>query len=247
MLVKLLSIINNSVAIGSVQHVVPIILALGLAVLFIRYSNKNLNKFQKLKAVHVLACLISLTVVVFHIYRIKFDSYNFKTDLPLYLCSLMAVIIPLFTYYRKYWMFEILLFWIIGGTLQGVVTPDIAVGFPSFDYFRYWVVHLGLLSVIFYFVFVLDFRPKLKSVIKSFLALQVYVILMIALNFLLDANYFYLNEKPKSASLLDYFGEWPYYILVGQLIIIPLFLLIYLPFYFSKKKKTIEQITDSYL
>lgn len=247
MLVKLLSIINNSVAIGSVQHVVPIILALGLAVLFIRYSNKNLNKFQKQKAVHVLACLISLTVVVFHIYRIKFDSYNFKTDLPLYLCSLMAVIIPLFTYYRKYWMFEILLFWIIGGTLQGVVTPDIAVGFPSFDYFRYWVVHLGLLSVIFYFVFVLDFRPKLKSVIKSFLALQVYVILMIALNFLLDANYFYLNEKPKSASLLDYFGEWPYYILVGQLIIIPLFLLIYLPFYFSKKKKTIEQITDSYL
>jgi hypothetical integral membrane protein (TIGR02206 family) len=239
MLMLLLTIVNNSVAIGSFQHIIPIILAFGLAIVFIRYSNKNFNLSQKNNAVHVYACLISLTVIIFHIYRVLYDSYNFRTDLPLYLCSLMAVIVPVFTYFRKYWMFEILVFWIIGGTLQGVITPDIAVGFPSFDYFRYWVVHLGLLSVIFYFVFVFGFKPKLKSVFKSFLALQVYVILMIVLNFLLDANYFYLNEKPKSASLLDYFGEWPYYILVGQLIIIPLFLTIYLPFHISNLRNKI--------
>ena len=79
-------------------------------------------------------------------------------------------------------------------------------------------------------------KPKLKSVVKSILALQVYVVVMMMLNYILDANYFYLNEKPKSASLLDYFGEWPYYILVGQLIIIPLFLIIYLPFYLSERR-----------
>ncbi len=133
-------------------------------------------------------------------------------------------------------MFEILVFWIIGGTLQGVLTPDISVGFPSFDYFRYWTVHLGLLSVIFYFIFVFKMKPKLKSVFKSFLALQLYIVLTMALNYSLDANYFYLNEKPVSASLLDYFGEWPYYLLVVQLIIIPLFLIIYLPFYFAERK-----------
>jgi uncharacterized membrane protein YwaF len=60
---------------------------------------------------------------------------------------------------------------------------------------------------------------------------------MIGLNFLLDANYSYLNEKPKSASVLDLFGEWPYYILVVQLIVIPLFLIIYLPFFFTGRNK----------
>jgi hypothetical integral membrane protein (TIGR02206 family) len=133
-------------------------------------------------------------------------------------------------------MYEILLFWIIAGTLQGVITPDISDGFPTFDFFRYWVVHLGLLMIIFYATIVFEMRPIFKSVIKSILALQLYVVLMVLINALLDSNYFYLNRKPQSASLLDYFGEWPYYIIVTQLILIPYFLIIYLPFYLSSKK-----------
>ena len=238
MLFLKLLIILQSVTIGSLQHILPILIAVIFTVWFIKYSNRNFNKNQKEKAVHVLGCFVSITIISFHLYRIFFDNYNFKTDLPLYLCSLMSVIIPVFTYYRKYWMFEILVFWIVGGTLQAVITPDITDGFPSFNYFRYWVVHLGLLSVIFYFIFVFKMKPKLKSVFKSFLALQVYIVLMIILNYILNANYFYLNEKPKSASLLDYFGEWPYYLLIVQLIIIPLFMLIYLPFYLTRKRAT---------
>ena len=164
-----------------------------------------------------------------------YGAYDYRTDLPLYLCSLLGILIPIYTYYRNYWMFEILVFWIIAGTLQGVITPDIAEGAPSLDYFRYWIVHLGLLVVIFYSIFVFQLKPQFKSVFKSFFALQVYVVVMIGVNYLLDANYFYLNRKPESASVLDYFGEWPYYILVCQLIIIPLFLMIYVPFYFRRK------------
>lgn len=234
MFLSLLSIVQTKVAIGSLAHLLPIILAIGFTTYLIKYSSQNFNQIQKQKVVHYLGWFVSVTLISFHGYRMFFDNYNFKTDLPLYLCSLMALLIPIFTYYRKYWMFEILVFWIIGGTFQAVITPDITNGFPSFDYFRYWIVHLGLLSIIFYFIFELKMKPTLKSVFKSFLALQEYVVLMVGINYLLDANYFYLNEKPKSASLLDYFGEWPYYILVVQLILIPLFLVIYLPFRLKK-------------
>lgn len=227
----------NRVVIGSKQHMLPIVFAVLFAVLFIKYAKRNLNQKQQNRAIHIFACVISLVVVGFHMHKISLGSYNITTDLPLYLCSLLGLVIPVFTYYRKYWMYEVLLFWIIGGTLQAVLTPDIALGFPSFDYFRYWVVHLGLLIVIFYVTYVLNMQPKLKSVFKSFFALQLYVIIMIAVNYMLDANYFYLNEKPQSASLLDYFGGWPWYILVGQIIIIPLFLLIYLPFYLAKNNQ----------
>lgn len=230
----MLCIVQTKVTIGSLLHIIPILFALGFTIYFVKYSNKNFSLLQKQKAAHFLGWSVSATLISFHLYHIIFEDYNFKTDLPLYLCSLLALVIPIFTYYRKYWMFEILVFWIIGGTIQGVLTPDISKGFPSFDYFRYWMVHLGLLSIIFYFIFVFKMKPTLRSVFKSFLALQVYVVLMVGLNYVLDANYFYLNQKPKSASLLDYFGEWPYYILVGQLIIIPLFLLIYLPFRLKK-------------
>jgi hypothetical integral membrane protein (TIGR02206 family) len=212
---------------------------IGLAILFscfvIKYAKQSSSQKIKHLFFNGLALVISFSVISFHLYHICFESYDIKADLPLYLCSLIALLIPIFSYFRKYWMFEILVFWIIAGTLQGVITPDIAIGFPSMDYFRYWIVHLGLLSIIFYAVFVFDMRPRFKSVFISFFALQLYVVLMVFINFLLDANYFYLNEKPKSTSLLDCFGDWPYYILITQLIIIPLFLFIYLAFYLSSK------------
>ena len=164
----LVTIAQSSVEIGSVQQWCPIIFATVVTILLIKYAKRNFNSLQKRKAVHFIGWFVSITIIGFHTYRMCFDTYNFKTDLPLYLCSLMALLIPIFTYYRKYWMFEILVFWIIGGTLQGVITPDITAGFLSFDYFRYWIAHLGLLSIIFYFIFVFKMKPKLKSVFKSF-------------------------------------------------------------------------------
>ncbi|MCF7561106.1 TIGR02206 family membrane protein [Sabulilitoribacter multivorans] len=227
----------NRAAIGSLQHIIPVGLAVLFCVIFIKYSKAKLNKRQQEKSLHRFACFISIVVFGFHLYKISLGTYNISTDLPLYLCSLMGLVIPIFTYYRKLWMYEILLFWIIAGTLQAVLTPDISVGFPSFDYFRYWVVHLGLLTVIFYATIVLKMKPTFKSVFKSFFALQLYVIFMVIINYVLNANYFYLNQKPQSASILDYFGEWPWYIIVVQIIIIPYFLLIYTPFYFVERNR----------
>lgn len=231
--------ILERVTFGSLQHLLPITIALVFAVFFIRYSRTTLSRIQQAIALNVLGIFVSLVIVVFHGYHIITDNYDFKTDLPLYLCSFMALIIPVFTYYRKYWMYEILLFWIIAGTSQGVITPDIADGFPAFDYFRYWIVHLGLLIIIFYTTFVFNMRPKLKSVFKSILVLLLYMVVMMILNNVLGANYSYLNYKPESASVLDYLGEWPWYLIQVILLLLPYFLLIYLFFQIGKKNKKI--------
>lgn len=229
---------SERVQIGSLEHLLPIIMAIFGGFLFITYSKKYTHIKQQQLRLNMLAIFVSLTVVIFHCYKISLGNYQVSTDLPLYLCSLLAIIIPIFTYFRKFWMYEILVFWIIAGTLQGVITPDISEGFPSYDYFRYWVVHLGLLTIIFYATYVFNMRPKFKSIFKSFFALQVYVVFMVIINWILNANYFYLNEKPQSTSVLDYFGEWPWYIIIVQLIIIPYFMVIYLPFYLVSQNKT---------
>lgn len=221
---------------GSAGHLLPIGITLVVSVFLIFYAKTKLTTIRKQQVFQVLGVFVSLTVVLFHAHKISLGDYLVSRDLPLFLCSFLALIIPIFTYGRKYWMYEILLFWIIAGTLQGVITPDIAVGFPSLDYFRYWIVHLGLLTIIFYATFVLNMRPEFKSVVKSFLALQLYVATIMVINYVLNSNYFYLNRKPESASALDYLGEYPYYLLAVEVILIPFFLLIYLPFYLTQKK-----------
>lgn len=220
----------------SAEHLVPIVLVVSITVLLLRYA-KGVSVKEQRRLVHYIALFISVSVVTFHVYCALTTAYNIRTDLPLYLCSFLGILIPVYTYYLKYWMFEVVVFWIIAGTIQGVITPDIAEGFPSLDYFRYWIVYLGLLTVVCYSILVLGFRPKFKSIFKSFFALQIYIVIMVAVNYSLDANYFYLNRKPESASVLDYLGDWPYYIITAQLVIIPLFMLIYLPFYRAEVNK----------
>ena len=136
-------------------------------------------------------------------------------------------------------MYEILMFWVLAGTIQAVVTPDVADGFPTFNFIRYWVVHLGLILIMFYATYVLNMRPTFKSVFKSFGALQIYVVSMFTINYLLGSNYFYLNRKPEAATLLDLFGDWPVYLLVTELVILPFFFMIY--FAFRSRKKSILQ------
>ena len=68
---------------------------------------------------------------------------------------------------------------------------------------------------------------------------------MMLLNMILGANYSYLSHKPESASLLDYFHKWPFYIIEVELIVIPYMLLIYLPFYYeNKRKKKIGKLNE---
>jgi len=217
----------DRVSIGSLEHIIPIVIAIVVSIFLINYSKRQFSLKQKQTLLHATGVCVSLTIIIFHLYHIIIGAYNFKTDLPLFLCSFMALIIPIFTYYRKYWMYEILLFWIIAGTSQAVITPDIPEGFPSLNYFRYWIIHLGLLFVIFYATFVFGMRPVLKSIFKSVVALMLYMVLMIFANYMLDANYSYLNYKPESASVLDYLGEWPWYLIQGTFLIIPYFLIIY--------------------
>ena len=228
--------LSQRVLFGSLEHILPIVIAVIVTIVLIRFA-LNQNTINQNKIFKYLGVFVSGFIAVFHLYQICFGYYDVTSDLPLFLCSFMALFIFIFTTSRRFWLFEILLFWIILGTSQGVITPDIEVGFPSFDYFRYWIVHLGLLTIICYAIVVLKMKPKLKSVFKSFLVLQLYMVVLMVINYFLEANYSYLNKKPISGSVLDYLGDWPYYIIKVQLILVPAFMLIYFPFYIVSRKK----------
>lgn len=129
---------TQRVAIGSLEHLIPITLAFVFSFLLIFKANKSRNKFYD-RIFELTGVLMSLTVIAYHLNQMICCDYSVRKDLPLYLCSLLALIIPFYVFLRKYWMFEILLFWVIAGTLNAVITPDISEGFPSLDYFRYWV------------------------------------------------------------------------------------------------------------
>ena len=217
------------------QHILISAIVIVFGTILIFWAKKQSEQIQFLTG-NIIASSISLTVIFGSILNSYKPDFNYQEDLPLHLCSFLALVIPVLSYTRKYIYYEIFFFLILAGTLQSLITPS-DYNFLNFTFFRYWLVHSGLVLFMLYATFVYKMRPTIKSVFKSFIGMQFYVILMFLINYLLGSNYFYTNRKPEATTLLDVFGEWPQYIFVVELIVIPFFLLIYFPFYLTRKKE----------
>lgn len=217
------------------QHILISAIVIVFGTILIFWAKKQSEQIQFLTG-NIIASSISLTVIFGSILNIYKPDFNYQEDLPLHLCSFLALVIPVLSFTRKYIYYEIFFFLILAGTLQSLITPS-DYNFLNFNFFRYWFVHSGLVLFMFYATFVYKMRPTIKSVFKSFIGMQFYMVLMFLINHLLGSNYFYTNRKPDATTLLDVFGEWPQYIFVVELIVIPFFLLIYFPFYLTRKKE----------
>ncbi|EQA44009.1 TIGR02206-like family protein [Leptospira broomii serovar Hurstbridge str. 5399] len=136
-------------------------------------------------------------------------------------------------------MAELSYFWVLAGSINGVVTPDLRVSFPHLYFFIFFIAHSGLVIGALYAVFGLKLYPRKWAVPRVILLSQLYFLSALIIDFLFRANYGYLMEKPNSPSLIDHLGVWPIYLINMQLIGSVLFCILYLPFYF--KNKTNEQ------
>ncbi|MFT4761428.1 MAG: putative integral membrane protein (TIGR02206 family) [Paraglaciecola sp.] len=91
-----------------------------------------------------------------------------------------------------------------------------------------------------YITVVFKMYPTFKSLWKSFLAANFYLVFVYIMNVLLGSNYAYLLGKPPVASALDLMGPYPWYILTGQAVAAVLFILVWLPVrIFGNRKNSI--------
>ena len=225
---------NNGFTPFSMQHLLVLLFFICFGAILIICTKKQKERTQT-KIGNILAFSIFFTVLLGTVLNMFKDDFNYQEDLPLHLCSLLAILIPSLSLTKKFLYFEIYFFLILAGTFQSIITPD-EYNYLNFSFFRYWFVHAGLIIFMLFAVFIYKMRPTIRSVWKSFLAMQVYLLFTYVVNYFLRSNYFYTNRKPKAATLLDFFGEWPQYVFVVELLTIPFFLLIYAPFYFTRKK-----------
>ena len=225
---------NSNFTPFTLQHLGVALFFICIGTALILWAQKQ-NEKTKTRTGNLFAFSIAITIIFGTFLKIYKGEFNYQEDLPLHLCSFLGLTAPILSITKKLVYYEVFFFLVLAGTLQSVITPD-EYNYLNFPFFRYWFVHAGLVIFMMYATFVYKMKPTLKSVGKSFLGMQVYMLFMFVLNYFLGSNYFYTNRKPDAATLLDLFGDWPQYVFVVELIVIPYFLLIYLPFYLTRKK-----------
>jgi hypothetical integral membrane protein (TIGR02206 family) len=119
----------------------------------------------------------------------------------------------------------------LGGTLQALLTPDLAVGFPDLRFLIFFGLHGGVIVSVLFFTFGLRMRPWPSSIPRVVAWSSVYLAAAIAVNAIFGTNFGYLSAKPAQPSLLDLLPPWPYYI--GGMILLgfAFIILFYLPFW----------------
>jgi hypothetical integral membrane protein (TIGR02206 family) len=181
-----------------------------------------------------------LNYIAYVIYRISAGYWEIRYDLPMEFCnwSMIVTALALFTHNRL--CAELSYFWVMAGSINGVITPDLQVSFPHIYFFIFFIAHSGLVLGSLYIVFGLKLYPRSWAILRAVIYGQIYFFTAFLINSIFGGNYGYTMNKPNAASLMDHFGPWPYYLFVLQFLGVIIFSILYIPFFFYNRDKEIK-------
>jgi hypothetical integral membrane protein (TIGR02206 family) len=159
-------------------------------------------------------------------------DYSLEFDLPLHLTDAAAVVAALALWSRRQLLFELTYFWGLSASVQAVLTPALSgdEGPSTFLFWNYFITHSGVVVGALFLAAGLGLTPRRGAVGRVLLATAAWASVAAIGNAITGGNYMFLSEKPQTASLLDYMGPWPWYIISSALLALALFKLLDLPF-----------------
>jgi hypothetical integral membrane protein (TIGR02206 family) len=185
---------------------------------------------------------VSLFVVVllnesaWFMYRHTAGGVEVVDNLPLHLCdmSVFIMLITLATGNRR--VAELSYYAGVTGALIAVVVPAISeTGSIRFiAEIRYFLTHIALVGVGFYFTFGRGYHPRFGAVVRSCVAVHLYALLITPINIYLGTNYFFTLSAPKVGFLHQY-PHW-FFLVVTSLAFMACFTLLHLPFVWPRRR-----------
>jgi len=150
--------------------------------------------------------------------------------LPMHLCDWAAIacLITLLRPNQK--SYELAYFWALTGTLQAVLTPELAYDFPDLRFIVFFAFHGGTIAAALYLTLGMRMRPVWASIRRVIAWTLVYGAVAGAVDWVFGVNFGFLRAKPVDPSALDYLSPWPWYIAELVPIGIVLMLVFYAPF-----------------
>lgn len=177
------------------------------------------------------AILLAVAALCWYAFRFRTLHLVPPQGLPFELCdiSLWLSVYSLLRLQQP--VFELAYYWGLSGTLMAVLTPDLIAPLRSFSSIVFFVDHGGLILAILYLLWSRQMRPRPQSWKLAFAALNIYAAAIGLFDCLTGTNYFYLRNKPASASLLNVMGPWPYYMIGADLLALVIFVALSVPFW----------------
>ena len=207
-----------------------VIFCINIALVLLRLKRyKNLRLYFR----YGLVILLLISEAVWHIWNLWTGRWSLETMLPLELCSVMTYVNCLALITQNPQLYPFCYFLGVGGAMSVLLTPLDNSELPDFIFFQTLISHGTLLTTGLYVITVEKYHPYFKTVPRVFIMFNIYGAFVGIVNVILGSNYLFLAERPQIPSLLDLLPDWPWYLVYGEVLVLLIFLVLYLPFAFQ--------------
>jgi hypothetical integral membrane protein (TIGR02206 family) len=177
-----------------------------------------------------LGIFLMINEFVWYAYKLRTEGWRFPEGLPIQLCDLTLWLTVFALLTLNQWVFEAAYFLGVAGAGMAIIQPELWAPMASYPTMYFFVAHGGIVIAVLSLIWANLARPTAGCLKRVLIMLNGYAALVGTFNAIFHTNYMFLCRKPQVASLLDFFGPWPFYILAGEAIAMLLFALLYLPF-----------------
>ncbi len=197
------------------------------------------NRSEKLKSYfcRLVAVLLPGQYIFMMVMELINGNFSIQKSLPLNLCDFSCFLCAVLLITKSRKLFEVLYFWVLGGTIQSFVTPNISYAFPHIEFTAFYIQHGGMILVIIYLIFVESMLPQFISVLKSIISLFLFLGIVYLFNILTGSNYnFLMADTPNPSTVTEMialFGEPPRHLIGLGLVIFITYVVLYTPFFIS--------------
>ena len=203
-----------------------------------KIKDKHIKTFMKISSLLVLFMTLSN-----HIILLINDSWTLKSNLPIHLCSVSALICCFIGFTKKnQLLFEFLFYAGIIGGLLSILTPQITLyNEYYFFYIMFYFKHASIIAIPLFMRYGLNMKLTKFSWLKVFGLVNLLLLFVLPINALIDSNYLYVSRPPMVNNPLiiedlnKVFGI-PTYVFYWEIILIVLVTL----FYYVFRHKTIK-------
>lgn len=234
---------RNHNSMFSVQHLLAIGMVICMwCILTILFKDKSDEK--KWRMLILISLLLPLTEGAQMLWYNAVGQFSCGNTLPLHLCSLMCIILPVMTITKSRLLMEYSYAMGLAPAFMTLLTPDVYY-YPSisFIYIQSMLVHGIICFIPIFMVFGMGFKPDIRSLPKTISMLIAFALLVTPVNIVTNGNYFFLRF-PAPGSPMEFFAKQvgsPWYLIPTFLLGCFLWVILYMPFVLLKRHKRYSQ------
>lgn len=185
-----------------------------------------------------LAWILIVNIIVYQSYRIATGYWSASTDLPMHLCAWANVVTALALLTRKPLFAEIAWCWVMTGSVNALITPQLDNPFPEIPFIYFVIGHTGLITAVCTIVFGYGIRPRPGAWLRVMATSQLYFLSAIAVNAITNANYGFLDPTDpfrNQTALAAFPNDGIWFYVTFEVVGAVLFALVLLPFRYESR------------